>query len=92
VIGELIEKIKDAEARAAKIIADAQTLAEKIESDTQKELEKIKDTSTDEIARKSRSEYHAEHTPVIPEKLTVGQNRITAAKKYITDEFHRRYS
>jgi hypothetical protein len=92
-IGELLSAVRDAEGRAVKIVADAHTRAAKIEADAQAEIEKINMETENMVikiyamAQTPREDDVKTETP----KVETDKERITAAKKFITDEFHKRY-
>ena len=94
-IGELLEKIKDAEFRAAEIITAAREQAGQIESAAQKEIDKIERNTEEAIARAMHKSYHkspaVDAAPPQKKELVVAEEQIKAAKKYILDEFKRRY-
>ena len=89
-IGDLIEQIREAEARAAKIVADAQNKATAMENAATAEIEALKNTTMNNIAKKHRP-VHTKHTAPHIAEITVAADRLAAAKKYIAAEFHKRY-
>jgi len=96
VIGELLDKIRGAEERAAKIIADAVKKAAAIEASAQFDIEKIKMKAQSDIATKVRTKKSSppdeEVTPLESgNEMIVDQDKITAAKKFVIAEFHKRY-
>ena len=107
-IGELLEKIRDAENSAAKIIADARAQAAKIEDAAKREIEKIERAAEDAIARTATSSQKSRHvghvssssggiaTLPVSANADRSANAMTAnmdsAKKYILTEFNKRYT
>ena len=95
-IGELLEKIRDAENGAANIIADARMQAAKIETDAQLEIEKIKRAAEDSIAKAITKKSHHQTTPSAAEpqgeEALTTDKAIAHAKKFILEEFNKRYS
>ena len=95
-IGELIDRIQDAEKRAAALIADAYEKAAAIEAAAQVEIEKIKSAAFDEIAKKVNSVKNTPHStaPSSHEEglVVVQEKNKKEAKKYIIAEFNKRYT
>jgi len=94
VIGELLTLIKDAEARAAKIVMDAQNKATAIEQDAETQIARIKNDTIDEVARKNSRATRLNTLPAFDAssiEVTVEQAKIDEAKKFIIAEFYRRY-
>ena len=95
-IGELLNRLKDAETKAAKIIADAQKKATEIEAETQREIEKLKNAGH-EIS------VHAESVAV-PQSSSASDVSLTSkvgdvkpgdtdkAIKFVVSEFNKRYA
>ena len=94
-IGDLIDKIQDAEKRAATLIAEAYEKAAAIECAAQAEIEKIKNETYDEIAKKvnriATQQKETETTPPPHKPITVSEKNIAEAKKLILAEFRKKY-
>ena len=92
-IGDLLSGIKDAEKRAAKIIADAQIQAAKIEHEANEHIRKINADTEDEIAKISLKKTNAELIESNEEiKIEVPKEKLDAAKKFIMSEFYKRFA
>jgi len=93
VIGELLEKIKAAEANAAKILVDAQNKADAIERAAALEVEKIKTAAEDTIAKlKFKTSPARAVAEVTSAPLSLDKVTLENAKKYIIAEFQKRYA
>ena len=91
-ISDLLGAIKDAEVRAAKIIADAHIKVAKIVSDSEIEIKKINDDAENQIARASinNEQVTIDDNSETP-KIEIPKTNIDKAIKYITAEFAKRY-
>ena len=106
-MGDIISKIKDAEARAEKIIADAEFKAGEIEAAANIEIEKIRGDAEDAILRKTNFNKTAQYKGVQPfvidkteltidkeqgTNIEVDKKKIEEVKKFIVAEFNKRYA
>ena len=94
-IDTLIEKIREAEARAAKIVTDAHAEAAEIAKNAQAEIDSIKNSAVEEIAKRIRANNpQAQDIGITTtaDSIIVDEAVIKKTKKYITDEFHKRYT
>jgi vacuolar-type H+-ATPase subunit H len=91
-MSELLLAIKDAEAKAAQIVADARAKAEKIAADANAEIEKINADAQDKAAKATLVKSVAAGVQDMKiEPVSISKDRIEKAKKYIVDEFKKRY-
>jgi|GEM_PF-3434049 len=93
-VGELLQAIKDAEAKAAKIISDAHKKATKVQHDAEVQMDKIKFDAEDFVAKEKSSVANAKRTLVIEDlpELEIPKDRIDKAIKHIQTQFHKRYT
>jgi cell division septum initiation protein DivIVA len=93
-IGEILEKIVDAEERASKILHEAKAKATKIETDAQNEIDKINIETRDAVARamvvKSTTTNVPQSSPKV--ELSVPKDKLDKAEKYIIDQFNKRFA
>ena len=93
-ISEIIDKIKEAEFEAEKILDAARVQVQKIEKQSQIDIEELKSTSVEETAaqvRKIASGFQNKNAAAKVEPLNVSKANMEAAKKLIIAEFNKRF-
>ena len=94
VIGELLGKIKEAEAEAARLVTDARNKATVLEEAAAVAVQRIQDDAMETIAKKTRVPANR---PVAPKpapeiKVEVDKKSLDAAAAFIVAEFFKRYT
>ena len=92
---EIIQSISDAEAQAQVYLDEAKTQVQKIEAQNNTEMEKLR-TAAQEGLNKEIKQLQAEGLKSTPKKqegktVAVEKARLDATKKYIVEQFNKRY-
>lgn len=95
-IENLLGEIKDAEAKAAKIMAEAEAKVAKIHADAQIEIDRVKSKSDDAVAKamvacNSKLELDGEVKGDKAAGITVGKEKQDKAIKHVVTAFNKRY-
>ena len=95
-IGEILEKIVEAEERAAKILQDAKDKAAKIETDAQIAIDKINTETRNEVAKaafiKDAGIAILRPKDIEQIKIEIPKDKLDKAEKFIISEFGRRFA
>ena len=94
-INEIIKDINEAEKEALQILEAAKVKVSAIEKQNQIDIETLtveSDAAVAQLINKQLEELRAGHTSeCFGEVITVSKSKQDAAKKYIVDEFYKRY-
>ena len=93
-VNEVFESIAKAEAEAQKIIDEAIKKARGMISDNQKAIDALHEKSAVETAKKVKATANTKPERTTVSKTTtlkVDKTKLDKAKKYINDEFRKRY-
>ena len=95
-INVILEKIKAAEADAAAIAQKAVIRVQLIETDTRNKIEAAKNEAAEELVKKIKKLTVKKQAAADDEAegaaLVVGEAQINEARKFIIDEFKKRYA
>ena len=92
-IGDILSEIRDAEDKAAKIIEAATVKVAQIEKEATDKIQKINEKTQDEIAKINlKNTYQQPIIEVEEIKIEVSKEKLERAKKFIMDEFYKRYA